>query len=145
MKLHFLGIGAGLVTALGAVAFNVTDRVQGSLVEVEPTSTYIIKADTSADAAKAVKAVQGVMIGELSVIDSATAVLTDMQADALRRREGLQVYKDAQVEVSGEAPDTFYPAACSRRGACATRAVTERTSPRWRPGANSLPMVSMKV
>lgn len=110
MKLHFLGIGAGLVTALGAVAFNVTDRVQGSLVEVEPTSTYIIKADTSADAAKAVKAVQGVMIGELSVIDSATAVLTDMQADALRRREGLQVYKDAQVEVSGEAPDTFYPA-----------------------------------
>ncbi|WP_370299483.1 S8 family peptidase [Abyssibacter sp.] len=110
MNTRFLGIGAGLFAALGVVAFNATGIVQRTLVEVEPTTTFIVKARTAADAVAAVNAVNGVMIGELSVINAATAALTDSQAAALRRREGLQVYNDAQLEVSGDAPDTFYPA-----------------------------------
>ena len=110
MNTRYLGIGAGLLTALGAVAFNATESVQHTLAEVEPTSTFIIKARTAADAVEAVNAVNGAMIGELSVINAATAALTDSQAATLRRRGGLQVYNDAQLEVSGDAPDTFYPA-----------------------------------
>ena len=110
MNTRFLGIGAGLFAALGVVAFNATGIVQRTLVEVEPTTTFIVKARTAADAVAAVNAVNGVMIGELSVINAATAALTDRQASELRRRDGFQVYRDAQVEVSGDAPDTFYPA-----------------------------------
>ena len=61
MNTRFLGIGAGLFAALGVVAFNATGIVQRTLVEVEPTTTFIVKARTAADAVAAVNAVNGVI------------------------------------------------------------------------------------
>ena len=109
MHTRILGIGAGGLAALGVALFSMADSDSPVSFAAEVAGFYIVQADSLETAHSAIERVAGEAIGELPLINAASASLTEAQVAALRASGGLRVYEDARLEVSGQVPDTFYP------------------------------------
>ena len=110
MKNSLLGLCIGLAAVLGVQVVVSTGASRGAAPEDSLVSIYIVQAGSATEAQEAILSIGGEVVNRLDVINAMAAWLSPDQAVALREHGGTRVFRDASVAVSGQAPDTFYPA-----------------------------------
>ncbi|PWN55453.1 alkaline serine protease [Abyssibacter profundi] len=109
MKFFIWITGAALAASMGFMSLSQerADRtVEGA--QVEPAAQYIVQASSAEVAQALILRVGGELISELAAIRAVSARLTDGQLKGVRRHEGVRVYADQPVKVSGRTPETFF-------------------------------------
>ena len=74
------------------------------------TSSYIVQASSAATAKTFVTRAGGQVTAILKIIDAVGAELSEEQVEWLRAHpEGIKVFKDGTLNVSGSVPESHYP------------------------------------
>jgi len=102
-----LAILAILVVGLGVA---ISPSADFTLAQPTSTNSYIVQGRDVAAAESAVQSVGGLITDELRIIRAVGADLTDAQVEKLRDYgEGITIYENKRVKVSGLVPETNYP------------------------------------
>ena len=99
-----------VVTTAAVASMTPREREEHVVAAAGAVRIYIIEGGSSAEAARAVRAVGGKVIHELAIIDAVSAELTRAQVDTLRvRLPDARITADGSVRTAGPVLETYYP------------------------------------